>query len=150
MATPAGITDDARSHARHLLAQFPGRVTKPRIETCACLMQSQHPLSHAELQERLPRINRVSLYRALEWMEQQQLCVHLNGSDGVRRYAWQSDRHDHEHHAHFQCQRCGTTLCLEDMAITPSTVPKGYQVLGTSLIVHGICETCGDNNTTQS
>lgn len=140
-------TVSTREQARQLLSGLPGRVTMPRVAVCSSLMESNRPLSHAELQEQLPRINRVSLYRALDWLEAQGLCIHLNGSDGIRRYAWQRDDHGHgghDHHAHFQCQTCGTTECLEDIQVTNSKLPAGYQATGTTVIVHGQCPNCHD------
>lgn len=128
--------------AQQIVASLPGRVTKPRIAVCDHLMHAQRPLSHTELQQALPQINRVSLYRALDWLEAAGVANHLIGSDGIRRYLWQEREQQHDHHAHFQCQQCGSTECLEDMPVNQDLVPPGYQVSTMSLIIHGTCASC--------
>lgn len=137
------LSASSSERARRILAAMPGRVTTPRIQVVACLMETTQPLSHGELQVLLPQLNRVSLYRCLDWLEEQGLCIRLNDSTGVRRYAWQEQgQHDHHQHAHFQCQHCGRTECLEAMTIPKVRLPSGYQADGITMLVTGTCHSC--------
>ena len=128
--------------ARALLVDAPGRVTQPRIAVLAALLDADHPESHADLQRRLPDLDRVSLYRSLDWLCDQHLAFKLTGNDGVRRYGRSEAKHEHQAHPHFQCTRCGVTECLPQAAVPAPHLPRGYRLDGTDVIARGLCPRC--------
>lgn len=128
--------------ARTLLAGAPGRLTQPRVRVLATLLEAQHPETHADLQKRLPDLDRVSLYRCLDWLCEQDHAFHLTGADGVRRYGFKDPTQDHAAHPHFQCMTCGVTECLPPMQAPLARLPRGYRLTSTDVLARGVCPGC--------
>jgi len=133
-------TGDAEEVCRSLIAAAGGRLTKPRISTLHALMEAGGAVSHADVHRRLPELDRVSLYRALDWLADHHLAHRLTDTDGVRRYG-ASLVGDHRH-PHFQCTSCGLTTCLEEAKAPAIRLPKGYRQAATDVLVKGLCRTC--------
>lgn len=123
-----------------MLRETDGRVTQPRREVLAALLQASGPLTHAELQDQLPHLDRVSLYRVLNWLSERSLIDPLAGDDGVRRYILHHD--DAAPHPHFTCDSCGKTFCLHDVEIDASPLPSGFKVARVSMLMTGTCPDC--------
>ena len=90
--------------------------TANRLLVARALNDSLRPLSLAELEERLLTMDRSSIFRVLSLFRNQHL-VHVieGGSEGVRYELCQSHNHstDDDQHAHFHCEQCHRTFCLE-------------------------------------
>ena len=134
-------TEHLESAARQLIAKAGGRLTKPRILTLVALIDAGRAVSHAEMQRRLPRVDRVSLYRALDWLADQQLAHRITDGNGVRRYGPKMPGDEH-HHPHFHCTHCGTTTCLDQAQALAVPLPKGFRQMATDVLVKGLCKTC--------
>jgi Fur family ferric uptake transcriptional regulator len=120
------------------------RVTEARVRVLACLSEAKRALSHHDLETALPprSIDRVTLYRVLDWLVEKSLAYRLAGTGRVSRYM-ASDR-EHGTHAHFQCRECGKTICLEGVSTQglALTVPRGYRPEASELTVRGACAEC--------
>jgi Fur family transcriptional regulator, ferric uptake regulator len=122
------------------------RMTRPRIMVLAVLLAAERALTHTEVESRLPasrEVNRVTIYRVLEWLTARGLAHKIAGDDRV----WRFNAAGHAHpgpHAHFQCSDCGQVLCLEPVAAKPSSVklPAGYRQQQVELTVKGLCADC--------
>ena len=132
--------------ARYLITRHGGRVTRTRVAVVEALQECAQPLSHEELGARLVATDiphdRVTLYRALDWLVEQGIARRIAGSD--RAWRFEMVRPDSHRHAHFHCDRCGRVVCLE--STEPSTavsLPEGFQLDRAELVLHGACATCG-------
>jgi len=128
--------------ARETLRATGERVTPSRVRVLASLLQADGPLSHHELESRLVPIDRVTLYRVLDWLVAQGIAHRVSGTDRVWRFGIAGGRH--EGHAHFECNACGRVLCLDG---TPTRamavhVPRGYRSQHVELTVKGLCADC--------
>src|SRR5208283_3153921 len=65
---PRMIKGKRESVVRNLICAAGGRQTRPRIVALKALLKADRTVSHADLHRRLPDIDRVSLYRALDWL----------------------------------------------------------------------------------
>ncbi len=120
------------------------RLTGPRAAVLALLLGSDVALTHHEIETALragPRVDRVTVYRVLDWLVALGLAHRIPGDDRTWRYRANRDRHGP--HAHFTCSSCGRTVCLEDVAV-PSRVkvPKGFLPQKVDLTVQGLCAAC--------
>ncbi|MFC2045313.1 Fur family transcriptional regulator [Chloroflexota bacterium] len=93
------------------------------------------------VQTRMPGINKSTVYRTLELLEETG-CVYKSESDDHCIY-----HHDEEgHHHHLVCIRCGKTVDCDENLFTPmekSIHSKyGYKVDFKHMVVHGLCEKC--------
>jgi Fur family ferric uptake transcriptional regulator len=104
-------------------------------------------LTHNEIEARLDArrgINRVTVYRVLEWLTNHNLAHKIAGEDRVWRFTVQEGGHS-GHHPHFVCNGCGRVLCLADSAHRPEPVlPVGFEPTEVELTVKGLCDACGE------
>ena len=136
--------------SRRLVKQSGGRNTEARRNVLACLIAAARALSHAEIETQLQstELDRVTLYRVLEWLVEQGLAHRvsgLSGFDRAMRFAF-SPPEQRNAHAHFQCVRCGTTMCLDEVSVPPLKVPGGIELQGFELAAFGYCAKCAAAN----
>ncbi|MEO6597577.1 MAG: hypothetical protein ABIP94_22770, partial [Planctomycetota bacterium] len=136
----------------------------------ALLSTKSNPLSHVELAELLGRreseaIDRVTLYRVLDWLVSVGLAHKILGHDRVFRFAAEDDSqpalhagnsaaqaaipaHRHDLHAHFECETCHTLVCIDDMALPAmppkKALPRGFEGRSVEILVRGVCAACRD------
>jgi len=132
--------------ARQLVKESGGRNTGARRNVLACLIAAERALSHSEIETQLAAtdLDRVTLYRVLDWLVEHSLAHRvggLSGFDRAMRFAF-SRAQRRPAHAHFQCVRCGITMCLDEVAVPVLPVPGGIQLQGIELAAYGYCEKC--------
>jgi Fur family ferric uptake transcriptional regulator len=137
--------------AADLIAAHGGRVTRTRVAVVEALAHSDHPLTHEEVAASLTGDgvvhDRVTLYRALDWLVEQRLAHRVAGNDRAWRYGLV--RQAAHHHAHFHCDRCGHVFCLENLQPAFAlALPSGYRLDRAELILHGACPACQDEGGT--
>ncbi|HUT97638.1 MAG TPA: Fur family transcriptional regulator [bacterium] len=115
------------------------RCTDPRVRTLDVILAGDRPLSHAEIEERLePRLDRVTLYRVLNDLAEAGLLRRITTGAATRFGA-----SDHAH-AHFTCDACGITTCLETVPVPRPALPMRYVVEGVELNLSGLCPGCSN------
>jgi Fur family ferric uptake transcriptional regulator len=45
-------------------------------------------------------------------------------------------------HAHFNCERCGRTFCLQTTQVPLVTLPGNFQVHSINYVLKGLCPEC--------
>lgn len=122
-----------------------GRITSGRIGILAILLAEQHAMTHREIEQRLPQtlqLDRVTLYRVLEWLVGKNLIHKVVSGDRVWRYHANHELHLHQH-AHFKCTSCAQVICLDDLPAERNwSLPAGYQFQEIELTVKGLCANC--------
>jgi len=135
---------DALDLARERIRTTGARMTAPRVQVLAAMHAANQVLSHHDIEDRLgsARLDRVTLYRVLDWLVEQGLAHRVAGADRVWRFSVTGEAH--ETHAHFQCSRCGKVLCLEELSARKLAVqlPRGCRPERTELTVTGRCARC--------
>jgi Fur family transcriptional regulator, ferric uptake regulator len=121
------------------------RLTNPRCAVLAVLMGAEAALTHHEIEAALSAIapvDRVTVYRVLEWLVALGLAHRIQGGDRTWRFHANRDPSAGPH-AHFTCSRCGRTVCLEEVAVPVAIkVPRGFVPQDVELTVKGLCATC--------
>ena len=136
------LPEQPLTRARELIRATDGRATRPRLRTLAALLDSEQALSHGELRQRMPDLDRVSLYRSLEWLLEAGLAFRIDAA-GQHRYGASHQEQDH-HHPHFRCTGCGMTTCLSDVTNPIVRLPRGFRTTTVELLVTGLCTSCGE------
>lgn len=134
-----------RDRAEERLRLTGTRVTRPRIEVLAVLLAARRALTHHEIERQVNRsqsIDRVTIYRVLEWLTARELAHRIAGEDRVWRFNAAEAEHE-QRHAHFQCNDCGDVICL-DKEVTARNIPLplGYHPQAVELTVKGLCAEC--------
>jgi len=131
--------------AEHLIREAGARVTQPRISVLRTLLAAPRALTHHEVERRVRRslpVDRVTVYRVLEWLVANQLAHRIAGDDRVWRFNAVADEHADEH-AHFKCNSCGTVTCLDELVAKPVVkLPAGFRTQQVELTVKGLCAGC--------
>jgi len=129
-----------------LLATTGARQTRARREVLGALLAARQALSHHELERRLKHghdVDRVTLYRVLEWLTAKGLAHKLAGDDRVWRYSATGHAHVHgRSHAHFECSSCGKVICLDEARLPEIPLPAGYRRRAVEITVKGRCDGC--------
>ena len=143
-ASPAA-TDAAggASVAEQAIRATGARVTQGRILVLEVLQQAGRALTHHEIEAAVAGpLDRVTVYRVLDWLTREQIAHKIPGDDRVWRFTIAGQKQAHQH-AHFQCTDCSQVICLDDV---PSTLrprlPAGYRSVGVEVTVKGQCKEC--------
>jgi Fur family transcriptional regulator, ferric uptake regulator len=125
------------------------RLTQPRVAVLACLMSLDHAASHFDVAQALARhhpIDRVTVYRVLEWLVDVGIAHRIAGDDRVWRFMVNDAKasvQPHHQHAHFACSSCMQTFCLDDVPKQLNfKLPKGFTLAEVDLKFRGLCIHC--------
>jgi Fur family ferric uptake transcriptional regulator len=137
----------ADERARALIRGIGARMTGPRVRVLAELLRAGEALTHLDLQRRVERdaepIDRVTLYRVLEWLADSGLAHRVAGPDRVFRFSVHSTAVPH---GHFRCVRCGRMYCMKEADDLERSVrgmlPEGSTVERVEMTVSGRCADC--------
>lgn len=136
---------DLHAHAEAMIRKTRKRLTRPRVEVLAVLLAAERALSHHEVERRMKRalaIDRVTVYRVLDWLGEQGLAHKIAGEDRIWRYNAAGHVHS-QSHAHFQCGRCGSVICLDESDEKLRVrIPRGFVPHEIVLMVKGFCSSC--------
>jgi Fur family ferric uptake transcriptional regulator len=134
------------SLAKKLILQTGNRETNSRVRVLAFLLSQESAVSHHQIELNLDgaKMDRVTLYRVLDWLSENELIHRVVSDDRMWRFrVTDSDVATH-HHAHFKCVQCTKVICLEDVSadIRTPELPAGYRGLENELTIKGVCADC--------
>ena len=131
--------------AEEMIRHTGDRITSGRTRVLGILLAEKQAISHHEIEKRMDdshALNRVTIYRILEWLNKNGLVHKVIGGDRKWRYCTNIYTGLHQH-AHFKCSRCTTVICLRDVKEQYSwPLPPGYQSQEVELTVKGLCAEC--------
>lgn len=142
MTTPA-----FSSQAEQLLTGIGTRITPARVRVLAFLLAQQSAATHHDIEmalDRQEKIDRVTLYRTLDWLLAQGIAHKVLGADRAWRFRANQSEAGHHQHAHFKCDRCAITVCLGGIPAAKKAValPQGYVAKEIEVTVKGLCPAC--------
>ena len=88
-------------------------------------------------------MNKTTVYRILDRLEQEGIIHSFNGKDGLKWYAKCEGCHAQHHldkHPHFQCTECGIVDCLE-INVTIPNIPN-RRIDNSQVLILGQCDLC--------
>lgn len=138
--------DDVDAAAKDLIRLTGDRLTSARVQVLAALLGAERALTHNEIKSRLDKahgINRVTVYRVLEWLTDKKIAHKISGDDRIWRFNVMAEEQGIEH-PHFVCNACGRVLCLgatdKPLALD---LPVGFEPLHVETTIKGLCDLCG-------
>lgn len=105
-------------------------------------------ISAVELIKIANKVNKTTIYRLLERMEEEGIIHSFNDSNGIRWYAKCINCSSNQHsdvHPHLQCKDCGGIKCLNVDIDIPTL--NNVQIDSAEIILKGTCEECLNNQT---
>lgn len=124
------------------------KVTQNRVDILEIFQSSNYALSYNDLDAQLKsKLDKVTVYRTLKSFEKTGILHEVLDGGSQVKYALEckngcNHEENHEAHAHFKCDSCEKTFCLETVTIPNLKVPKGFQVEKRHVSFQGLCESC--------
>lgn len=132
--------------ATEVLKKHGLRSTAIRREALQVILDHGAVLSHQDIEKALPQADRVTLYRTLASFEEQGILHQVLDGETVKKYALCGSDcgagHHHDDHAHFKCEKCEETVCLDNVHIPSVILPMGYSRSKADLLIMGTCSAC--------
>lgn len=119
------------------------RGTPARVAVLDILFATQVALTHQEVElaarQRGVRVDRVTLYRVLDWLVARGLAHKIEGRDRI----WRFNAVVRKEHVHFHCTACGRVYCL-DLPLPPARpqLPDGFRFEKAEWTLQGLCPDC--------
>jgi Fur family ferric uptake transcriptional regulator len=131
--------------AEALIRRTGDRVTAARVQILAVLLNAGSALTHSEVEARLGKvasIDRVTVYRVLDWLTQVGLAHRITEADRIWRFIVLPEGRS-AGSAHFTCTCCSHTISLPGRISARSPrLPAGYRVQQRELSIRGLCSGC--------
>ncbi|MEM6628267.1 MAG: transcriptional repressor [Bacteroidota bacterium] len=130
-----------------ILRQSKLRNTPGRSAVLELLAQKEIALSESDIEKSLPiSCDRVTIYRTLHTFLEKGIIHKVLDDSGAAKYALCSGSckyglHNHDH-VHFKCSLCGETVCMDEVPVPAITLPKGFSVEATNILMQGVCDKC--------
>ena len=86
--------------------------------------------------------NKTTIYRNLTSLVQKKIVHRILSDEAVRYKLLQNKYDNYSEHAHFQCRKCSTTYCMEEIPVQDYKLPDGFKMLEKQLLIMGICKNC--------
>jgi Fur family ferric uptake transcriptional regulator len=136
---------DTLAH-EELLRERGYRITPGRIALLTFLRHSKKPLTTGEIQKEMNyKMDKVTLYRALEDFAASKIVTKINLQDTAIYYEF---LHEDHHHHHIVCEKCGKIEDIEncdEMSLQKEVLKhsKSFTSINShSLEFFGTCKTC--------
>ena len=133
--------------ATEILRQHKLRTTPNRLAILEVFTDKAAALSESDLEKGLNvSCDRVTIYRTLGTFVEKGILHKVLDDKGVTKYALCSEsceEGDHNHdHVHFKCSNCGKTVCIEGVPVPAFSLPQGFDLEETNVLLQGICDKC--------
>lgn len=135
------------SITEELLTNYGLRKTAFRKKLLKLFQDSEETLTVENIKDKIGRKNdKVTIYRALSIFEKSGLIHQVPDKNNLSRYALcksecNPNNHIH-HHAHFICDYCDNTFCIDEFEIPEIKKIKGFKYKKIELIIQGDCPKC--------
>jgi Fur family ferric uptake transcriptional regulator len=130
--------------AQAALSEAGFRTGGGRRQVLELLGKEDCALTPLEIDRRLPRVGRATVYRSLEQLEQLELIQRVDVGGGAAGYE-RRDPGGHHHH-HIVCRQCGRVVPFEDArlerAISAVAKRPDFTVSNHEVILRGECAVC--------
>ena len=121
------------------------KLTAMRQLVLEVLTEEKAAISLPELEDRIERADKTTLYRTLKKFEENKLIHKIDDGTGAVKYALCQDTctcSPHDLHVHFHCTKCNKTYCLNDIPVPEMKLPTGFTLDRVNLVVEGLCANC--------
>ena len=133
--------------AEEILAKYKLKKTNFRLELIKLFQSSKSSFTADEINDKIKSTNdKVTIYRALSAFEKKCLIHRVPDKSNLIRYALcqkECSKIHHKHnHAHFICNVCAQTFCLDNIKLPQINNTSGFKINKTKLTLEGSCPSC--------
>jgi|WetSurMetagenome_2_1015567.scaffolds.fasta_scaffold00022_66 Fur family transcriptional regulator, ferric uptake regulator len=136
------------NRAVNLLSNRGLKRTTSRISILNLLLSSKKPLSHRDIKDAIPGLDKVTVYRVLASFLEKNIAHRMGTSGHEWRFAVCGCGHTTHCHPHFSCRKCGKMECLSGVKLPRwNRGETGRRVESQEIYLHGLCGTCAEAGT---
>lgn len=133
-----------------LLAQRDIKPTAMRILVLKAMASCDEAFSLQSLEDKLDTVDKSTIYRCITLFLTHHLIHAIDDGTGSIKYAvcdtschcGEEGEHLDDMHAHFYCERCHRTFCLNRITVPLVTLPGDFKVHSINYVLKGICPQC--------
>ena len=143
------IEKKGKEQAEKLLEKGGIKPTVNRILVIQALLESPLPLSLIELENKLETLERSSVSRVLNLLNNKNIIHSFEDGRGVSKYEichGESHCSIEDMHAHFYCEACEKVFCFEHIATPNIDIPTEFEIRSVNYMLKGICPECRKKN----
>ena len=133
-----------------LLEQRDIKPTAMRILVLRAMTSCNEAFSLQSLEDKLNTVDKSTIYRCITLFMTHHLIHAIDDGTGSIKYAVcdsschcgeEGERLD-DMHAHFYCERCQRTFCLNRISVPLVTLPGNFKVHSINYVLKGLCPQC--------
>ena len=133
-----------------LLEQRDIKPTAMRILVLKAMTSCDEAFSLQSLEDKLDTVDKSTIYRCITLFLTHHLIHAIDDGTGSIKYAvcdtschcGEEGEHLDDMHAHFYCERCHRTFCLNRITVPLVTLPGDFKVHSINYVLKGICSQC--------
>ena len=131
------------SEIKELLNSNGLKKTPIRLEMLKVFMSHEVALSASDIVSKMTVKNDLAtIYRALTSFEENGI-IHRASEDSLGvKYALYNEESTHKSHAHFICDTCHETYCLDDIQVPEADSSSDFIIKGANYTLNGVCKKC--------
>ena len=123
------------------------KLTSNRKSILNLFIEIPFALSYNDIVHKLvEKIDKVTVYRTLKTFEEKNIIHAVYDHTNTVKYALSQDCCVNDgnilDHAHFRCNSCKQTFCVEGVSLPSIELPDGYSISQSSLLLEGVCQDC--------
>lgn len=137
-----------QTECEELLQEHGIKPTSNRIVVVKALAAAGRPVTLSELEMQMLSVDKSGIFRALTLFREHHLVHAVEDTGSGLRYELcysHSEDHDDDLHAHFYCEQCQRTFCLNDVPVPQVSAPLGFEVSSATMMLKGICPHCAEH-----
>ena len=121
------------------------RATPARIRVLQMLRNALTAQTHSEIEQAFGdlALDRVTLYRVLDWLVESGLAHKNTDANRVFRFS-AAAAGEHVTHVHFRCEHCGGVFCLDAAPPEAPILPEGFKLSRMDFDLRGRCAACSE------
>jgi Fe2+ or Zn2+ uptake regulation protein len=138
--------------AKIILNNYGLYITRSRLMVLDAILRSAPVFDHTDLMVACKeKIDRVTIWRALQLFYECKMLLKVPSSDGVIRYAFRGitskenpAKKVSKQNSHLQliCQDCGKIISVDNFKLPIRALPAEFEPLYIDMIVNGKCSSC--------
>lgn len=120
--------------------------TSMRLLVLDALVHQKAAISLSDLENRLTRSDRTTLYRTLKTFQEYGLVHQIHDDSGKAKYALCRDdcncAYPDDMHVHFYCSTCDRTYCFSHLKVPEMELPDSFKPVSANFVITGNCPDC--------
>ena len=141
---------DREKNIIDLLEQRDIKPTAMRILVLRAMTSCNEAFSLQSLEDKLNTVDKSTIYRCITLFMTHHLIHAIDDGTGSIKYAvcdsschcGEEGEHLDDMHAHFYCERCQRTFCLNRISVPLVTLPGNFKVHSINYVLKGLCPQC--------